>query len=225
MAFQAVPGTASVTSKFKGKAASSLEGSTWQWVFYVNIAASWTGTLLGSLAAYTKDWFEVGKDGGSPALSVVSSNWVLDDVIARDLSVANGAAVTEPAELDGTRAGDSLPSTVAMIVTYVADPGQNPPKWWQFPAVGTESDVSGNLFTQAFVNEVNSRVGDYVASLADPLDGGTVGFALVGVSRSLGMEDYTARRAVRRAIAETGGLDFVQGGRRLVASQRDRRPV
>lgn len=224
VAFQAVPNTAVGTMKFKGVAGTSLEGTRWQWAFYVNdTAVGWPAVSLNRLGTYLKDWFETGKNGGAAARTLFSTGYVLDEVVAHDLGAANGLTTTTPATLLGTRAGDNLPSTVAMLVTYIADAGQMPPKWWQFPAVGTEADVSGNNYSQAIVDEVKDRVDDMVADLSVAVNGGLGTWALVGVSRSLGTEDVTVKRAVRRVTAETGGLDFVEA-RRLVASQRDRRP-
>lgn len=234
MAFQPVPDTASLTWFFEGVSGGTLTGCEAQMQVYVRDEAApdpWLAPQLALLAAYGRDWYDLGKNAGTAFKTSVSAQWVLRRVVARDLQVAGGAASILQPNLVGTKAGDPVPPSVPMWCKFTCASGAPPKDGGTFLPVGTETDLDGTFFSGTFVGVVQQQIEDFRADLNDPLSGGFVSWAHVVPSKYASTNDNVknAREALRQAIAATrrataltNTVEVVEC-RELVGSQRDRR--
>lgn len=220
---QLVPDTAELRFLWEGSSGSDLEGCEAEMTLYVrDTLVAWIQSKVDALAAFGRDWWDSGKNAGPAFKASVSSGWLLTEVKARDLGSATGLESTLVVNTNGTLPGSPVAPNCAMLVKFRCDPGTFPKIGWVFAPVGTENELSGNVWTNAFLASVTQRFIDFNTDINDPLAGGFAGQAQVRVSRSLGTAAVVKSRAVPRATALTNTLAEITT-RAEVASQRDRR--
>lgn len=236
MAFQEVPDTASLTFKFSGTGAGSLNLCVAQSTVYVRDETTpWSGAQLQKLADYGAAWWQSGKNGGVAARTQFSSSWGMEVCLAVDLTIPNGGQATaSPATTVGSLAGDPAPPNCAVQIKAKGDAGGFPPFGFNFWPAGHEALLAGNAWSGTLTTAVRQLAIDFLTDINDPTAGGDINWAQVIVSRSGGTPAQLeaireARSALKAAIAATRRTTALTNtldgffSRSEVASQRDRR--
>lgn len=229
-----VPNTASVVGKFIGVTGLDLEGLTWYLTFYVrDTSMPWTVAQLTRLADYFNDWFALGKNGGAPAKDAITSAWLLKTTTARDLGAVGGNVFHYPAvDTQAARAGTPYAPSAPALVQYRGDVGGEPTHGWIFWSGAVETDITADAVDSAYRTLVDARMEDFRADLNDPINGGTVSWAQVIVSRHSGTHVWGSdpddpplpKLPNKRATAETNTLSSI-AVRSAIGAQRNRRKL
>lgn len=220
---QVVPDTAECRFFWNGGSGTPLEGCEAEMTLYVrDTLVPWIQSKLDDLATFCRDWWQSGKNAGAPFRSHVSTAWGLDHILVRDIGSLTGLQSSLPGNTAGSLAGDPVAPNCAMLIKFRCDPGGFPRQGWVFAPVGSENNLSGNFWSNAFVTSVAQAFIDFNTDLNDPLAGGAAGQAQVRVSRSSGTAAVIKSRAVARPQGLTNTLAAITG-KEEVASQRDRR--
>lgn len=220
---QLVPDTAELIMQLEGVSGSELEGCEAQWSHYVRkTPGAWIQVLLDQLAAFGRDWWQVGKNAGTPLADFHAAGWALRRVVARDLGSAAGLQSELVVNLPGALGVDNPPPQCAVLVRFALDPGGEPTRGRVYVPAGEALNIEGNNWNPSLVDGVVQAFIDFNTDLNDPLAGGELDWAQVRVSRASGFTFVQKKKAAPRVTAVTNTLSSITGGYEI-ASQRDRR--
>ena len=217
MAFQPVPDVAEVIFRLSGDPSiADMGGSTAQFAFYVrDTIGGWTQNQIDNLMGVALDWFD------TEAVPLLNPGWVRTSISVKDIGAANGNEAIDMTAGPGTRAGTTLPSNVAVLVKYRCDSGGDPDAGHNFLPFGSEADVSGNGYVGTFAADVLDGVNAWQTMLSAE----DSNWASVRISRYLGTEDVTVKRATRRSgDGESNTLAAISIGPTITQQRKRRRP-
>lgn len=202
MAKQLVPNTAAFRVIQRYVAAGTLSAEVVNTFYVRNVAILWNATTLGAMAT------TIGNAFRDQVMPNMMASVTLDRVDAEDLGADPGDIAIVEYNTAGGDLGAATSSVLAVLITLTGNPNAFPRKGRLYLVGGSVNAIIGNQWTQGLVDSYVNAIG----TIQTQIQGGAN--AQVLVSRFL--------NKVKRSQGVTNQITG-RSGRRLVATQRDRR--